>query len=99
MTDPVLLLDSTVLVAYERELTRRAQAVVLEALAEGRLMVPRPQGLRSTDPRRVAVYFTNTAASPRRPTSTAYRPPGSNPATDPADSGVTGAYDRSASPS
>jgi hypothetical protein len=39
MTDPVLLLDSTVLVAYERELTRRAQALVLEALADGRLMV------------------------------------------------------------
>jgi hypothetical protein len=32
MTDPVLLLDSTVLVAYERDLTRRAQALVLEAL-------------------------------------------------------------------
>ena len=29
MTDPVLLLDSTVLVAYERELTRRAQALAL----------------------------------------------------------------------
>ena len=27
------------LVAYERELTRRAQALVLEALADGRLMV------------------------------------------------------------
>jgi hypothetical protein len=39
MTDPVLLLDSTVLVAYERDLTRRAQALVLEALADGRLMV------------------------------------------------------------
>ena len=39
MNDPVLLLDSTVLVAYERDLTRRAQAVVLEALADGRLMV------------------------------------------------------------
>ena len=39
MTDPVLLLDSTVLVAYERELTRRAQALVLEALTDGRLMV------------------------------------------------------------
>lgn len=38
MNDPVLLLDSTVLVAYERDLTRRAQAVVLEALADGRLM-------------------------------------------------------------
>ncbi|MBV9164431.1 MAG: hypothetical protein JO309_11640 [Pseudonocardiales bacterium] len=38
MTDPVLLLDSTVLIAYERDLTRRAQAVVLEALAEGRLL-------------------------------------------------------------
>ena len=34
MNDPVLLLDSTVLVAYERDLTRRAQAVVLDALAE-----------------------------------------------------------------
>src|SRR5947209_9789231 len=39
MTDPVLLLDSTVLVAYERDLTRHAQALVLEALADGRLMV------------------------------------------------------------
>ncbi|MFZ0120151.1 MAG: hypothetical protein WAL99_12045, partial [Pseudonocardiaceae bacterium] len=39
MNDPVLLLDSTVLVAYERDLSRRAQAVVLEALADGRLMV------------------------------------------------------------
>lgn len=39
MTDPVLLLNSTVLVAYERDLTRRAQAVGLEALADGRLMV------------------------------------------------------------
>jgi hypothetical protein len=38
MTDPVLLLDSTVLVAYERDLTRRAQALVLEALADGRLL-------------------------------------------------------------
>jgi hypothetical protein len=38
MNYPVLLLDSTVLVAYERDLTRRAQAVVLEALADGRLM-------------------------------------------------------------
>jgi len=35
----VLLLDSTVLVADERDLTRRAQALVLEALADGRLMV------------------------------------------------------------
>jgi len=39
VNDPVLLLDSTVLVAYERDLTRRAQAVVLEALTDGRLMV------------------------------------------------------------
>ncbi|MBV9058090.1 MAG: hypothetical protein JOZ09_02885 [Pseudonocardiales bacterium] len=39
MTDPVLLLDSTVLVADERDRTRRAQALVLEALADGRLMV------------------------------------------------------------
>ena len=31
MTDPVLLLDSTVLVAHERKLTRRAQALALEA--------------------------------------------------------------------
>jgi hypothetical protein len=38
VNDPVLLLDSTVLVAYERDLTRRAQALVLEALADGRLM-------------------------------------------------------------
>jgi hypothetical protein len=36
---PVLLLDSTVLVAYERDLTRRAQTVALEALTDGRLMV------------------------------------------------------------
>lgn len=35
MNDPVLLLDSTVLVAYERDLTRRAQAVVLEAWPTG----------------------------------------------------------------
>jgi hypothetical protein len=39
VTDLVLLLDSTVLVAYERDLTRRAQALVLEALTDGRLMV------------------------------------------------------------
>jgi hypothetical protein len=39
VTGPVLLLDSTVLVADERELTRRAQALVLEALADGQLMV------------------------------------------------------------
>jgi hypothetical protein len=39
VSDPVLLLDSTVLVAYERDLTRRAQALVLEALTDGRLMV------------------------------------------------------------
>jgi hypothetical protein len=38
VNESVLLLDSTMLVAYERELTRRAQAVVLEALAEGRLL-------------------------------------------------------------
>lgn len=38
MTGPVLLLDSTVLVAYERELTRRAQALVLEAVVDGRLL-------------------------------------------------------------
>jgi hypothetical protein len=36
VNDPVLLLDSTVLVAYERDLTRCAQAVVLEALTDGR---------------------------------------------------------------
>jgi hypothetical protein len=39
MTDPVSLLDSTVLVAYERDLSRGVQALVLEALADGRLMV------------------------------------------------------------
>ena len=38
MNYPVLLLDSTALVAYERDLTRHAQAVVLEALTDGRLM-------------------------------------------------------------
>lgn len=35
---PVLLLDSTVLAAYERDLTRRAQAIVMEAMVDGRLM-------------------------------------------------------------
>ena len=39
MTDPVLLLDSTVLVAYKRDLTWRAQALMFEALTDGRLMV------------------------------------------------------------
>lgn len=38
MSAEILLLDSTVLVAYERELTRRAQAVVLEAMTDGRLL-------------------------------------------------------------
>lgn len=33
-----LLLDSTVLIAYERDLTRRAQAVVMEAMVDGRLL-------------------------------------------------------------
>jgi len=35
---PVLLLDSTVLAAYERDLTRRAQAIVMEAMVDGRLL-------------------------------------------------------------
>jgi hypothetical protein len=39
VNDPILLLGSTVLVAYEHDLTRHAQALVLEALADGRLMV------------------------------------------------------------
>ncbi|APB01604.1 hypothetical protein [Nocardia seriolae] len=39
MSAPVLLLDSTVLIAYERDLTRRAQTVVLEATVDGRLLV------------------------------------------------------------
>jgi hypothetical protein len=34
----VLLLDSTALVAYERDLTRRVQALVMEAMVDGRLM-------------------------------------------------------------
>jgi hypothetical protein len=38
VNDPVLLLDSTVLVTYERDLTRRAQAIVLEILTDGRLL-------------------------------------------------------------
>ena len=39
MTDPVLVLDSTVLVVYKRDLTCRAHAVVLETLADGHLIV------------------------------------------------------------
>lgn len=35
MTDPVLLLDFTVPIAYERNLTRRAHALLLEALLTG----------------------------------------------------------------
>ncbi|MFI5782670.1 hypothetical protein [Nocardia sp. NPDC051570] len=38
MNAAVLLLDSTVLIAYERDLTRRAQSVVLEATIDGRLL-------------------------------------------------------------
>jgi hypothetical protein len=34
----VLLLDSTVLVAYERDVTRRVQALVMGAMVDGRLM-------------------------------------------------------------
>jgi hypothetical protein len=34
-----LLLDASVLVAYERELTRRAQAFVVEAITDGRILV------------------------------------------------------------
>lgn len=33
-----LLLDSTVLIAYERDLTRRAQALVMESMVDGRLL-------------------------------------------------------------
>lgn len=40
MTNPrPLLLDSTVLIAYELELTRRAQALVVEAITDGRILV------------------------------------------------------------
>lgn len=35
---PVLLLDSSVLIAYEQELTRRAQALVMEAMTDGRIV-------------------------------------------------------------
>jgi hypothetical protein len=34
-----LLLDASVLVAYERELTRRAQAFVVAAITDGRILV------------------------------------------------------------
>jgi hypothetical protein len=34
-----LLLDASVLVAYERELTRRAQAFVVESITDGRILV------------------------------------------------------------
>jgi hypothetical protein len=34
-----LLLDSSFLVSYERDLTRRAQALVVEAITEGRILV------------------------------------------------------------
>ena len=34
-----LLLDSTVLLSYERDLTRRAQAFVVEAMTDGRILV------------------------------------------------------------
>lgn len=34
-----LLLDASVLVAYERELTRRAQAFVVQAITDGRILV------------------------------------------------------------
>jgi hypothetical protein len=34
-----LLLDSSFLLAYERDLTRRTQALVVEAIAEGRILV------------------------------------------------------------
>lgn len=34
-----LLLDASILVAYERELTRRVQAFVVEAITDGRILV------------------------------------------------------------
>jgi hypothetical protein len=34
-----LLLDSTVLLSYERDLTRRAQAFVVQAMTDGRVLV------------------------------------------------------------
>jgi len=34
-----LLLDSTVFLSYERDLTRRAQAFVVEAMTDGRILV------------------------------------------------------------
>jgi hypothetical protein len=34
-----LLLDASVLVAYERELTRRTQAFVVQAITDGRILV------------------------------------------------------------
>lgn len=39
MTPQPLLHDSTVLVAYERELTRHAQALVMEAMVDGRIQL------------------------------------------------------------
>lgn len=40
MTNPrPLLLDASVLVAYERELTRRTQAFVVQAITDGRILV------------------------------------------------------------
>ncbi len=39
MNQQPLLLDSTVLVAYERDLARRAQALVMEAMIDGRLLL------------------------------------------------------------
>ncbi|MBV8993148.1 MAG: hypothetical protein JO287_05480 [Pseudonocardiales bacterium] len=39
ITDLVLLLDFTMRMAYQRDLSQRAQVLVLEALADGRLMV------------------------------------------------------------
>jgi hypothetical protein len=38
-TSRPLLLDASVLVAYERELTRRTQAFVVHAITEGRILV------------------------------------------------------------
>jgi hypothetical protein len=39
ITSRPLLLDASVLVAYERELTRRTQAFVVQAIADGRILV------------------------------------------------------------
>ncbi|MEV6769566.1 hypothetical protein AB0N05_13155 [Nocardia sp. NPDC051030] len=35
----IIILDSTVLTAYERDLTRRAQTIVIDAVLDGRLLL------------------------------------------------------------